>query len=140
VERECHALRGQGLLAVGLPPCLFPYIRPEDPDWRPRYARYNPPGCYHNGGIWPFVCGFWVSALVAAGKHDLAREKLAALAEVVRPTRVANRRFGFNEWLHAASGEPRGQDWQTWSASMFLYAAECVAKRSTPYFETMRAR
>jgi len=138
VERECQALRDQGLLAVDLPPCLFPYIRPEDPDWRPRYARYNPPGCYHNGGVWPFVCGFWVSALVAAGRHELAREKLIALAEVVRPARVANKQFGFNEWLHAQDGLPRGQDWQTWSASMFLYAAECVARRSTPYFDMMR--
>ncbi|MEI9936103.1 MAG: glycoside hydrolase 100 family protein [Pseudomonadota bacterium] len=139
VERECRALQEQGLLAVGLPPCLFPYIRPEDPDWRPRYARYNPPGCYHNGGIWPFVCGFWVSALVAAGRHELAREKLIALAEVVRPTRVVDRRFGFNEWLRAQDGQPRGQDWQSWSASMFLYAAECVARRSTPLFDGMRA-
>ena len=139
VERECGALRERGLLAVGVPPCLFPYIQPEDPDWRPRYARYNPPGCYHNGGVWPFVCGFWVAALVAAGRHELARERLNALAEIVRPTRVVNRRFGFNEWLSAQDGAPRGQDWQTWSASMFLYAAECVARRSTPYFDMMRA-
>jgi len=138
VERECQALREQGLLGLELPPCLFPYIRPEDPDWRPRYARYNPPGCYHNGGIWPFVCGFWVSALVAAGRHELAREQLVALAEAVRPARVAKEQFGFNEWLHAPDGEPRGQDWQTWSAAMFLYAAECVARRSTPYFDAMR--
>jgi hypothetical protein len=138
VERECSALRAQGLLGVGLPPCLFPYIRPEDPDWRPRYALYNAPGCYHNGGVWPFVCGFWVAALVAAGRHDLAREKLFALAEIVRPTRVVDRRFGFNEWLNAQDGQPRGQDWQTWSASMFLYAADCVARRSTPYFDLMR--
>ena len=138
VERECQALQAQGLLAVNLPPCLLPYIQPEDPDWRARYARYNPPGSYHNGGIWPFVCGFWVCALVAAGRHELAREKLAALAEVVRPTRVVDRAFGFNEWLQAQDGQPRGQDWQTWSASMFLYAAECVARRSTPYFDSMR--
>ncbi len=138
VEAECRALREQGLLSVSLPPCLFPYIRPEDPDWRPRYAAYNPPGCYHNGGIWPFVCGFYVAALVAVGRHDLAREKLSALTELVRPTRVARQPFGFNEWLSAQDGTPRGQDWQSWSASMFLYAAECVAQRSTPFFGRLR--
>ena len=138
VERECSALAARGELAVALPPCLFPYIRPEDPDWRPRYARYNPPGCYHNGGIWPFVCGFYVSALVAAGRLDLAREKLVALAELVRPTRVATQKFGFNEWFSAQDGAPRGQDWQSWSASMFLYAAECVAQSVTPFFADLR--
>jgi hypothetical protein len=138
VEGECAALREQGLLSLALPPCLFPYIRPEDPDWRPRYARYNPPGCYHNGGVWPFVCGFYVAALVAAGRPELAREKLTALAELMRPTRVVSRKFGFNEWFSAQDGAPRGQDWQSWSASMFLYAAECVARNATPFFDGMR--
>lgn len=138
VERECVALRENKQLAFDLPPNLFPYILPEDPDWRPRYARYNRPGCYHNGGLWPFVCGFYVAALVAAGRYELAEQKLAALAELVRPTRLVNKRFGFNEWLDAQSAVPRGQDWQSWSASMFLYAAECVARRSTPFFDIMR--
>jgi len=138
VERECQALRAQGLLAVDLPPCLFPYIRPEDPDWRPRYARYNPPGCYHNGGLWPFVCGFYVAALVAAGRQELAQKKLLALTELVRPTRVVHKPFGFNEWLYAPDAQPRGEDWQSWSASMYLYAAACVARKSTPFFAGMR--
>ena len=138
VERECHALVAQGELGVALPPCLFPYIRPKDPDWRPRYARYNPPGCYHNGGLWPFVCGFYVAALVAAGELELAREKLLALTELVRKSRLAEKAFGFNEWLNAHDGSARGQDWQSWSASMFLYAAACVERESTPFFDVMR--
>lgn len=139
VGRECAALRERGELAQDVPPVLFPYILPNDPDWRPRYARYNPPGCYHNGGIWPFVGGFWVAALVAAGRHELAAASLAALVELVRPTRVVNRPWGFNEWLNAQDGTPRGQDWQSWSAAMFLFAAECVARRSTPFFDSLRA-
>jgi hypothetical protein len=138
VGRECTALRENGELAVGVPPVLFPFIRPEDPDWRPRYGRYNPPGCYHNGGIWPFVSAFWVAALVAAGRHELASAQLLALIKLLRPTRVVNRRWGFNEWLNAHDGTPRGQDWQSWSASMFLFAAECVARRSTPFFDALR--
>jgi hypothetical protein len=138
VEAECRALGEQGQLSVALPPCLFPYVLPEDPDWRPRYQRYNPPGCYHNGGIWPFVCGFYVSALVAAGHSELAGEKLLALTELVRPARVATVTFGFNEWFSAQDGAPRGQDWQSWSAAMFLYAADCVAKNATPFFDELR--
>jgi len=138
VERECEALRAQGQLALSLPPCLFPFILPEDPDWRPRYARYNPPGCYHNGGIWPFVCGFYVAALVAAGRAELAREKLLQLTELIVPARTVSEKFGFNEWFGAQDGVPRGQDWQSWSASMFLYAAECVAQNVTPFFDDVR--
>jgi hypothetical protein len=79
IEAECDAMRERGELAVDLPPCLFPYILPQHADWRPRYARYNLPGEYHNGGVWPFVCGFYVAACVAAGRMGLARRKLLAL-------------------------------------------------------------
>jgi hypothetical protein len=138
VEEECASMRERGLLAVELPPCLFPYMRRSDPDWRPRYAEYNLPGDYHNGGVWPFVCGFYVAALVAAGRFALAEERLVALTELVESSRVARVPYGFNEWVKAQSGKPRGQDWQTWSASMYLYAAECVAKRRTPFFDEIR--
>jgi len=139
VERECHALREQGKLALDLPPSLFPYIHPGDPDWRPRYAKYNRPGEYHNGGVWPFVCGFYVAALVAAGGHRLARKKLKSLTELVRPARERPVAFGFNEWFRATDGQPCGQDWQTWSAAMYLYAAACVERRTTPFFDAIRA-
>ncbi|HEY5955154.1 MAG TPA: glycoside hydrolase 100 family protein [Polyangiaceae bacterium] len=139
VEKECTTLKERGLLALDLPPCLFPYIRRSDPDWRPRYARYNLPGDYHNGGVWPFVCGFYVAALVAAGRQRLAERKLLALTELVKTARVAQVPYGFNEWIKAQNGLPRGQDWQTWSASMYLYAAECVALKRTPFFDAMRA-
>jgi GH15 family glucan-1,4-alpha-glucosidase len=139
VEKECAALRKKRLLAVELPPCFFPYTRPGDVDWHPRYARYNNPGDYHNGGIWPFVCGFYVAALVAAGQQRLAEEKLLALTELVRPARKAKVSFGFNEWIKAQDGQVRGQDWQSWSAAMYLYAAECVSRGNTPFFDELRS-
>jgi hypothetical protein len=138
VENECASLKKRRLLALDLPPCLFPYIQPSDPDWRQRYAEYNAPGHYHNGGIWPFVCGFYIAALVAAGQFRLAERKLSALVELVRPARKADVRYGFNEWFTAQDGRPSGQDWQSWSAAMFLYAAECVRERRTPFFDEVR--
>jgi len=138
VEKECASLKERNLLAVELPPCLLPYIQRTDPDWRPRYAEYNLPGNYHNGGVWPFVCGFYVAALVAAGRYRLAEKKLVALTALVQPARVARVTYGFNEWCKAQDGKPRGEDWQTWSAAMYLYAAECVATRHTPFFDEMR--
>ena len=140
IERESEALRLRGDLECDLPPNLFPYIRPGDPDWRGRYERYNRPGDYHNGGIWPFVCGFYVAALVAAGCRELAERKLDALTRLVRPARQPERPFGFNEWFRATDGTPRGQDWQSWSAAMYLYAAVCVETGTTPFFDEIRRR
>ncbi len=140
VERECRALRERGDLRVDLPPNFFPFVRPGDPEWSPRYEEHNRPGMYHNGGIWPFVCGFYVAAIVAVGRVRLARRRLAALAELVRPARNPDLAFGFNEYIRAQDGTPCGHDWQTWSAAMFLYAAACVEQRRTPFFEEMRTR
>jgi glycogen debranching enzyme len=132
-------MRDRGELAVDLPPCLFPYILRHDPDWRPRYEQYNRPGEYHNGGVWPFVCGFYVAACVAAGRMELAKRKLSALTELVKPWHENEAEWGFNEWVKAQTGQPSGRDWQTWSAAMYLYAADCVERQDTPFFGEMRA-
>jgi hypothetical protein len=140
VEAECKSMRKNGDLTVNLPPNFFPYTKPEDPDWLARYAKYNRPGEYHNGGVWPFVCGFYVAALVAAGKYQLATRKLSALTELVRPAKEADVEFGFNEWFKAQDGSPRGEDWQSWSAAMYLYAAICVEQKCTPFFDQVRGQ
>ena len=147
IERECDGMRDRGDLAVDLPPCFFPYIQPGDADWRPRYEKYNRPGEYHNGGIWPFASAFYVVATLAAGFPQVAERRLAALTELNRlaanpdlvegATRKDHRGaagWGFNEWIKAQNGAPRGQDWQTWSAAMYLYAAECVERGRVLFF------
>lgn len=139
IEEECVVLREKGDLAVDLPPNFFPYVRPPDPDWHPRYSEYNKPGDYHNGGIWPFICGFYVAALVAAKQHDLALEKLTALTQLITKSASGQITYGFNEWIKAQTGEPMGQDWQTWSAALYLYAVNCVEENQTPFFDEMRS-
>jgi Alkaline and neutral invertase len=156
VEAECEAMKKRGELAVDLPPNFFPYTNPSDPDWHIRYAVFNKPGEYHNGGVWPFICGFYIAALVAAKRFALAEEKLMALTECIKKTNfntenakmnpqkenfdayTEGSEFGFNEWIKAQNGEPKGQNWQTWSAAMYLYAAKCVEEKRTPFFEDMR--
>lgn len=140
IEKECDALRQNKELAVDLSPNFFPYVRPEDPDWMTRYEKYNQPGEYHNGGIWPFICGFHIAALVAAKRFGLAEKKLLALTELVRPARKADVEFGFNEWIRAQDGTPQGQDWQSWSAAMYLYAVACVEQKETPFFDDIRKK
>ena len=138
IETECDHMQKNGQLGVNLPPNFFPYIQPSDLDWLPRYETYNKPGQYHNGGIWPFICGFYVAALVAAGKQKLAETKLLELAKINHSYRAKKVEFGFNEWINAEDGVPMGQDWQSWSAAMFLYAAKCVEEKSTPFFDDIR--
>jgi hypothetical protein len=156
IEAECEAMKNKGLLAVDLPPNFFPFNNPNDPDWHDRYFEFNNPGEYHNGGIWPFICGFYVAALVAAKRFTLAEQKLIALTECLKKINTStesaasnneksanyineeNMEFGFNEWIKAQNGEPKGQNWQTWSASMYLYAAICVEEKATPFFNEMR--
>ncbi len=140
IEAECQTMRKHGDLAVDLPPCLFPYILPQHSDWRPRYEQYNLPGDYHNGGVWPFVCGFYVAACVAVRRMELAGRKLLALTELVKPWHENEADWGFNEWIKAQTGQPSGRDWQTWSAAMYLYAAECVQRQTTPFFDEIRTR
>ncbi|MBN2348139.1 MAG: hypothetical protein JXJ22_04840 [Bacteroidales bacterium] len=138
IEEECANMIERGELAVNLPPNLFPFIRPEDPDWQVRDAKYNNPGEYHNGGIWPFICGIYIAALVAAKRYKLAEKKLVLLTQIVKTANSSNINYGFNEWIKAQNGEPMGQNWQTWSAALYLYAAKCVEENRTPFFDEIR--
>jgi hypothetical protein len=138
IEEECAAMKQTGELAIDLPPNFFPFIKPKDPDWHSRYSEFNKPGDYHNGGIWPFICGFYVAALVAAKKFTLAGEKLRVLTQNIKISNTPGLGFGFNEWLKAGDGKPMGQDWQTWSAALYLYAVKCVEEKRTPFFDAMR--
>lgn len=138
IEKECAEMRKRDELTGDLPPNFFPFTKPDDPDWHDRYAQYNNPGNYHNGGIWPFIVGFYIAALVAAKRYKLAEEKLIEFTKCVKLSRSEELQFGFNEWIKAQNGKPMGQDWQTWSASMYLYAAKCVEEKRTPFFEEMR--
>jgi glycogen debranching enzyme len=88
----------------------------------------NLPDHYHNGGVWPFIGGFYVAALVKRGRFDEAAEALEKLAKL-------NRRGEFNEWHHGATGEPMGVRDQAWSAGMYIYARECVRRREAVWFQ-----
>lgn len=141
VESSCSSMVKNMELSVDLPPPnFFPFIYPPgDADWRPRYVDFNQPGDYHNGGIWPFVLGFYIAALVAVKQYDLAEKKLLELTRLIKIGKNKELGFGFNEWYKSQNGKPMGgQDWQTWSASNYLYAARCVAEKKTPFFDHIR--
>jgi glycogen debranching enzyme len=92
--------------------------------WRPYMARHrqNYAWQYHNGGIWPMVGGFWVTALVAAGRAAQAKDELV---KVARACAVQN--WAFTEWLHGKTLAPRGMPGQSWNAAAFLMAEHAVS-------------
>ena len=100
---------------------LTPAVQPGDRDWRDYYASLNLPFCYHNGGVWPFIGGFYVAALTKAGRHDAA-------AKALRDLTALNQRGHFNEWHHGETGEPMGVQDQAWSAGMYLFACDSVRR------------
>jgi len=111
---------------------LHPVIHPGNKDWREYYRNnnLNLPEQYHNGGIWPFVGGFYVAALVKAGRMEQARIELEKLAEVNR--QGADGEWEFSEWCHGRSGRPMGYPHQAWSAGMYAFAYHCVEQGKVP--------
>ncbi len=111
---------------------LNPVIYPGSKDWREYYRNnnLNLPEQYHNGGIWPFVGGFYVAALVKAGRMHEARLQLEKLAEVNRLG--IEEEWEFNEWCHGRSGQPMGYPHQAWSAGMYVFAHHCGTNGQVP--------
>lgn len=105
---------------------LHPPIREDDP-FRAFYFRWTEhpslakPGNYHNGGIWPFIGGFYVASL----NSEERQPQLKRLAEANMTGK--NEEFEFNEWL-SAEGRPEGSAFQSWSAGMFILAHEAAKK------------
>jgi Alkaline and neutral invertase len=99
--------------------------------WRPYMARHrqNLVWQYHNGGIWPMVGGFWVTALVSSGRKQQAAEELVKLARA-----CAVKNWAFTEWLHGKTLTPRGMPGQSWNAAAYLMAERAVAEGVDPFF------
>lgn len=114
---------------------LHPPYRAEGTSFDTRFDASLPvqhqsaPYAYHNGGVWPFVGGFYVCALNKVGV-DYADKELESLAKANSVFR-AGETTGFNEWIHSKTGEALGQFGQSWSAGMYV-AAVLSAKGKNP--------
>ncbi len=98
-------------------------IRQNSPLWRTYMERYeqNFPYQYHNGGIWPYISGFWIILLHKMDKNKLAQKELERYAEA-----NSINKWEFNEWFQGKTGKPMGMAGQSWNASMFLIAYHCL--------------
>jgi len=118
---------------------IHPPIEPGHKDWRDYYRNgyRSLPDQYHNGGIWPFIGGFLVAALVEAGRHAEAAEHLERLARALRESH--GEAWEFNEWHHGRTGRPMGAPQQAWTAALYLFAYRSVADGAVPCLDQMRA-
>lgn len=93
--------------------------------WRPYMARHqqNQMHQYHNGGIWPFVGGYWVMALVKLGLRAAACAELARLAQI-----NALDDWRFTEWFHGRTLAPMGMAGQSWNAAAWLLAQRALER------------
>jgi hypothetical protein len=91
--------------------------------WRAYMGRHrqNLVHQYHNGGIWPFVGGFWVMALAKLGLRTVAWSELVKLAQV-----NALDEWRFTEWFHGRNLAPMGMAGQSWNAATFLLARRAL--------------
>jgi len=123
-------------------PCkvIWPPIKKGDKEWHDYFENCDAREPYHylNGGIWPFIGGLYVAALVKAGEYKKAEAELELLSKAVLKKlkiRDLKEAYEFNEWLDGRTGEPKGEPYQAWSAGMFVYAYECVKRKKLIYFD-----
>jgi glycogen debranching enzyme len=97
--------------------------------WRAYMGRHrqNHPHQYHNGGIWPFIGGFWVMALARLGMREEAEAQLIGVA---RANEAAGWRF--TEWFHGQTLEPMGMPGQSWNAAAFVSAQRMLRTGESP--------
>jgi hypothetical protein len=117
---------------------IHPPIEPGHKDWRDYYRNGDRslPDQYHNGGIWPFIGGFLVAALVEAGRFDDAAEHLERLAGALRESHRES--WEFNEWHHGRTGRPMGAPQQAWTAALYLFACRSVTDGAVPCLDQLR--
>lgn len=103
-------------------------IAEDDPRWRGYMARHglNRPHGYHNGGIWPFVGGFWALLLARLGRESAAVD---ALDGIIAASAADDWRF--SEWHDGQTGAGHGMPGQSWNAAMLILALRAVEGRLT---------
>jgi len=133
-DARAHAVvQAMKAAAIGDPYPVRVVLRPIPPGhslWRAYMSRHqqNRPHQYHNGGIWPFVGGFWILTLARLGMRAFAQAELAKLARV-----NALGDWRFTEWLHGRTLAPLGMAGQSWNAAAFLFARG-AAEGEAPVF------
>lgn len=105
-------------------PAFHPIITEKDCEWRHLkldflYEFRNKKNEYHNGGLWPLVHGFFISA--QPKEQQTAIQELDAFAET-----LARDGYIFPEFYHGTTFEALGTKKLGFSASAYLIAYESI--------------
>jgi len=103
---------------------MDPPIKKGSPYWQDYYldCEAGTPTHYLNGGIWPFIGGFYVLALIKAKRFKEAEVALESLAE------ANTKGNSFPEWIDPASKQTHGI-YQAWSAGTYILAYNSLKKK-----------
>ena len=107
---------------------LYPIVMETDVDWEPIYYQKEQPYCYHNGGIWPMIGGFWIASLVASKQYTFAVSEFKSLQQTLQ-----SQGWLFNEYMHGQSSQPLGRDNQAWSAAGYIVAYHAIYLHDIPF-------
>lgn len=119
---------------------IWPPIHKGDKEWHSYFSKCDARTPYHylNGGVWPFIGGFYVASLIKMKKYTKAKEELNDLAKAnMESIKIRNLKeeYEFNEWLDGKSGKPKGEPFQAWSAGTYIYAYECLKQKKAIFFD-----
>lgn len=103
---------------------IDPPIKKGSPYWEDYYLDCDAgtPTHYLNGGIWPFIGGFYVLALIKTKRFKEAERALKSLA-------ISNTEGNsFPEWIDPISKKTHGI-YQAWSAGLYILAHDSLKKK-----------
>ena len=108
---------------------IYPPIKKPSKDWQDYFLDAESGKAWHylNAGIWTYVGGFYVCALIKMKKFKEAEYQLQKLAEA-----NMKNNGNFAEWLHGLTGKIMGagkESYQGWNAGMYIVAYESVKRR-----------
>lgn len=102
---------------------IFPPITRTSRDWHDYFDDCDARDAWHysNAGVWTYIGGFYILALIKLGKNREATRELEKLAE-------ANLMSQFSEWIGGKTGKPSEGKNQAWNAGMYILAYESFKK------------
>lgn len=111
--------------------CIYPAIKPKTKDWYDYFedCAAKEEWHYSNAGIWTYIGGFYVCALVKMKKFKEAEIQLKKLAEA-----NMQNNGNFAEWLNGKTGKigkshSGTEGFQGWNAGMYIVAYQSVKQR-----------
>lgn len=115
---------------VDLLPAFHPVITPQDEHWENlkmsfSYTFKNEPYEFHNGGLWPFVTGFYAADLARRGKTERAEKYLTGVHKANK-MKTNGDNWSFPEYIHGKKHTANGMNHLGWNAATAIIASHAL--------------